>query len=59
MRVRDLFNFHPQVMHKCKDMMLVCLWQGSYTPCTELFAVMRTDSGFCCSFNAINQKDQL
>ncbi len=54
-----MFNFHPEVMHKCKDMMLVCLWQGSYTPCTELFAVMRTDSGFCCSFNAINQKDQL
>lgn len=49
-----------QVMHRCKDMILVCMWQGSYVPCTQkLFKVRRTDNGFCCSFNTVDWEDQL
>lgn len=48
-----------EVMHKCEDMILVCIWQGKYMPCATLFSVRRTDNGFCCSFNTVRQSEQL
>ncbi len=48
-----------KVMMRCTDMILVCLWQGEYVPCTQLFSVRRTDNGYCCSFNSIKLNEQL
>ena len=33
---------------------LVFRWQGSYTDCSDLFKLVKTDDGFCCSFNSIS-----
>ncbi len=41
-------------------MILDCQWHASKNvKCSSLFKVIRTDNGFCCSFNAILQSDQL
>ena len=29
-------------------------WQGSYNDCSKLFKLVKTDDGFCCSFNSIS-----
>jgi amiloride-sensitive sodium channel len=47
------------VMHTCTSMLLTCIWQGKTVPCTDLFSVRRTDSGYCCSFNTLRMSEQL
>ena len=41
-------------MHTCEDMFLMCLWKGKQVNCNDIFAIHKTDNGFCCSFNALN-----
>jgi len=48
-----------QVMQKCTDMILACLWQGRLLPCKAIFQIRRTDNGYCCSFNSIKIDEQL
>ena len=47
-----------QVMQTCEDMMLECSWFDIKYPCSELFDVRPTDSGFCCSFNTMKMSEQ-
>ena len=47
------------VMQRCSKLIMVCIWQGKYKKCAELFSARRTDNGFCCSFNAIRMNEQL
>ena len=42
-------------MHKCDDILMYCKWQGKIEKCMDIFSVIKTDVGFCCSFNAVNQ----
>ena len=46
-------------MQKCQDMVLSCQWNGKAVKCGDLFAVRRTDGGFCCSFNTVRMAEQL
>ena len=32
----------------------MCLWKGKQVNCNDIFAIHKTDNGFCCSFNALN-----
>lgn len=43
----------------CKDYLSKCRWNGKTTDCGELFRVVSTDDGFCCSFNAVSAKQSL
>lgn len=62
-KYQSLFSSAPlQVMHRCQEMFVLCLWQGRTVPCAQnktLFGVQRTDAGFCCSFNTISIDEQL
>ena len=43
------------VAPKCEDYLLTCRWNSASVRCTNLFRLMLTDTGYCCSFNAISQ----
>ena len=43
----------------CSDILLKCQWQGERRKCGDLFSLLKTDSGYCCSFNAVRQSDSL
>ena len=32
-------------------------WHGEFRNCTDIFKMMKTDDGFCCSFNTIGVED--
>jgi len=40
------------VTPKCEDYLLICSWNNRKALCRELFRLVLTDSGYCCSFNA-------
>ncbi|CAG7823940.1 unnamed protein product, partial [Allacma fusca] len=44
------------VAPKCDDYLLTCRWNSAQIKCTNLFKLTLTDTGYCCSFNAIPQK---
>lgn len=46
------------VAPKCEDYLLSCRWNSASVRCTSLFKLVLTDTGFCCSFNAITQNSQ-
>lgn len=56
---KDIPKAMQQVMHTCKDMIIMCLWQGELVNCTDIFEVRRTDNGYCCSFNTLRMSEQL
>lgn len=35
----------------CKRLLTRCSWKSLDVPCDELFHLLPTDIGFCCSFN--------
>ena len=38
----------------CKYLLKQCQWKGQEIPCEQLFKIIPTDVGFCCSFNHIS-----
>ena len=48
-----------QVMPSCSEFLLQCWWRGEERKCSDLFDVRKTDEGFCCSFNTLEQKQNL
>ena len=36
-----------------------CWWRGEEKNCSDLFDVRKTDDGFCCSFNTLDQSQNL
>ena len=46
-------------MPSCSEFLLQCWWRGEERKCSDLFDVRKTDDGFCCSFNTLEQKQNL
>ncbi len=46
-------------MPSCSDIFLKCEWQGETKKCADLFKLLKTDTGYCCSFNAVRQSASL
>ena len=36
------------------DIFVLIRWHGEFRNCRDLFKMIKTDDGFCCSFNTIN-----
>jgi len=51
-------KFLRLVAPKCQDYLLTCRWNSQSVACTNLFKLVLTDTGYCCSFNAIESKIQ-
>ena len=48
-----------KVMPSCSEFLLKCWWRGKVKKCKDLFEVRKTDEGFCCSFNTLEQSQNL
>ena len=46
-------------MPSCSEFLLLCWWRGEQRKCSDIFDVRKTDDGFCCSFNTLEQKQNL
>lgn len=44
------------VAPKCEDYLLTCRWNGATAKCSNLFKLTLTDTGYCCTFNAIEAR---
>ncbi|CAL8109748.1 unnamed protein product [Orchesella dallaii] len=44
------------VAPKCDDYLLTCRWNSAPVNCRHIFRLTLTDSGYCCTFNAIQTK---
>lgn len=44
------------VAPKCDDYLLTCRWNSAPVACNHIFRLTLTDSGYCCTFNAIETK---
>ena len=42
-------------MPSCSEFLRKCWWRGEERNCSDLFDVRKTDDGFCCSFNTLDQ----
>lgn len=47
------------VAPKCSDFILRCELNGQQGPCKELFKLVLTDTGYCCTFNAMDTKSKI
>ncbi len=43
----------------CNQLVIHCTWKGRTLPCGQIFKVIPTDAGFCCSFNHVALTDML
>lgn len=50
--VKEALRILRLVSPKCSEIVLRCVIGGSTKPCLELFKMVLTDSGYCCSFNS-------
>ena len=46
-------------MPSCSEFLLLCWWRGEQRKCSDIFEVRKTDDGFCCSFNTLEQSQNL
>ena len=46
-------------MPSCSEFLLLCWWRGEQRKCSDIFDVRKTDDGFCCSFNTLEQSQNL
>lgn len=49
--LRDFF----QLSHSCDEMLATCLWSNVKYNCSQMFKIIKTGLGFCCSFNYFNE----
>ncbi|XP_077301156.1 pickpocket protein 28-like [Arctopsyche grandis] len=40
-----------ELMQPCSELLKRCSWMGTNIKCMDLFKTVKTDEGFCCSFN--------
>lgn len=55
-RAMDVLNITipelmQQLMHPCDRMIRYCIWKNKLTPCTQIFHVVQSTLGYCCTFN--------
>jgi hypothetical protein len=43
----------------CSSLIKHCIWKGQALPCGQIFKVIPTDVGLCCSFNHVMPSDML
>ena len=55
----NLTTLMRKVMPSCSEFLRKCWWRGEEKNCTDLFDVRKTDDGFCCSFNTLDQTQNL
>lgn len=44
-------NIMLELIQPCEEMLQNCSWLGEVIPCKDLFRMIKTVDGFCCSFN--------
>lgn len=47
------------VAPKCSDFILRCELNGEQEKCNKLFKLVLTDTGYCCTFNAMDTKSKI
>ena len=52
--IKMCLRLFDQVAPSCERMFLYCKWKGKRVDCKHYVRQMKTDTGFCCSINAIN-----
>ncbi|KAF5290766.1 hypothetical protein FQA39_LY14609 [Lamprigera yunnana] len=52
----DVANLLKYLTPNCKEIVERCLWKGRYASCEEIFDLIATKNGFCCSFNYFGLK---
>ena len=55
----NLTTLMRKVMPSCSEFLRRCWWRGELKNCSDLFDVRKTDDGFCCSFNTLDQSQNL
>ena len=55
----NLTTLMRKVMPSCSEFLRKCWWHGELKNCSDLFDVRKTDDGFCCSFNTLDQSQNL
>ncbi len=54
-----MVNLLKKVTPVCKEYLFNCRWNGKWTACEDLFRVVSTDDGYCCTFNSAPAKLKL
>jgi hypothetical protein len=47
----DIDFFMRNISPRCDEILAYCEWRAVVKNCNELFEMVHTDEGFCCSFN--------
>lgn len=52
----ERLGFKPEAIMRefilgCNEMLSGCSWLGVHMPCSQLFRMVKSSLGFCCSFN--------
>ena len=53
---KTLISSMKKVTPTCTDYLKNCTWNNKPFNCAELFRIVSTDDGFCCTFNSIPPK---
>ena len=53
---KTLISSMKKVTPTCRDYLKNCTWNNKPFNCAELFRIVSTDDGFCCTFNSIPPK---
>ena len=56
---KALISTMKKVTPTCRDYLKNCTWNNKPFNCAELFRIVPTDDGFCCTFNSIPPKFKL
>lgn len=55
----SLEPFTAKVQKNVSNRFLCCIWHNERIPCENIFSEIKTDAGFCHSFNMLNFNDLL
>uniref|UniRef100_A0A336KF41 CSON009762 protein n=1 Tax=Culicoides sonorensis TaxID=179676 RepID=A0A336KF41_CULSO len=53
----DIERIMKETELDCSGMLFNCSWLGVYMPCNQLFRLIKSSQGFCCSFNYNGLRD--
>lgn len=53
----DIETLMRKLTPSCDDMFLMCKWKGREQICNQVFELVKTSEGFCCSFNLHKERD--
>ncbi|CAG7826654.1 unnamed protein product [Allacma fusca] len=57
-RPKEAMKYLRLVAPKCEDYLLTCRWNSATAKCNNLFKLTLTDTGYCCTFNAIEARNK-